>query len=155
MINTIPLPSGESITVDPSLLADLQKYKWYLAGKGYAATDIWLGQDCMPRKKTIYMHRLITGSADGMDVDHKNGDRLDNRTCNLRQASRSQNLANQGVRDRNKTGVKGVTRVGSKFMAQITYHKQHYYLGRFDTIQEASQVYMKRYMSIWGEFSKT
>jgi hypothetical protein len=153
-MRTIQLPNGKIAKVDDDLYEGLMDYKWYEVGKGYAATTIWLGEDCMPRQKTIYMHRLITGTEDSKDVDHRNGDRLDNRQSNLRAATRSQNLANQGVRTMNKTGMKGVTKIGNKFKAQITHHKKHYNLGTFDTPLEAANVYTKYYKEVWGDFAK-
>lgn len=54
-----------------------------------------------------YLHRLIVGSPEGKQVDHINGDGLDNRKCNLRVVNRSANMANQR-RPAGASGFRGV-----------------------------------------------
>jgi hypothetical protein len=54
-----------------------------------------------------YLHRLIVEAPSGSDVDHINGDGLDNRRCNLRVTDRSQNMANQR-RPAGTSGYRGV-----------------------------------------------
>ena len=39
----------------------------------------------------------------------------------------------------NTTGVRGVCRVGDKFMAKIVFQKRQYHLGRYDTLEEAAE----------------
>lgn len=69
----------------------------------------WYARSGGRRSRTVYMHRLILGLKPAeRDVDHINGDGLDNRRRNLRRATRSQNSANSsGHRDR-KSRYKGV-----------------------------------------------
>lgn len=59
------------------------------------------------------IHRLIflymEGDFPPEDVDHINGDRLDNRWCNLRKVTRRENLMNVGVRPDNSTGYNGIS----------------------------------------------
>lgn len=154
-MKTIEVSGRLQAKVDDDLYDELQNYIWHESGKGYVATSIWLGNQCMPRQKEVYMHRLIAEADHQQDVDHINGDRMDNRRSNLRIASRSQNLANQSVRARNSVGVKGVGKSGSKYYAQITIHKEHHYLGVFDTIEDASRAYSLKALSAWGEFART
>lgn len=74
--------------------------------------------DNFGKKKEL--HRLIMGFPDGFEIDHKNGNCLDNRRCNLRIVTRTENSRNQRVR--NKFGVRGI-RYHSKldaFTATIT-----------------------------------
>jgi|SRR5579863_1464187 len=61
-------------------------------------------------KKTYRMHCLIAKAPEGLMVDHRNGDTLDNRRSNLRPATHSQNCANQRVNRLNTSGHKGVSR---------------------------------------------
>jgi hypothetical protein len=58
-------------------------------------------------QRTIYMHRIIMGEPIGLTVDHINGDGLDNRRCNLRIATRSQNNANRSTSPAS-SGFRGV-----------------------------------------------
>lgn len=94
-----------------------------------------------------YLHRLawfyVTGSWPADEIDHINGDKLDNRFANLREATRSQNRHNTPVRRDSRSGVKGaefVKKLG-KYRAVISIEGVKHRLGYFDTAEEAGQVY--------------
>lgn len=76
-------------------------------------------------------------------LDHRDGDRDNNRIGNLREACYWVNNQNRTKANRNsRTGVIGVHPHGDKFEARIrTKTHTRMYLGRFDTIQEASEAY--------------
>jgi len=75
----------------------------------------------------------------GYDIDHINGDRADNRLCNLRLATRSQNLQNQrGPHKDSTTGVRGVTPYGQRYVAQIMVDGKNKHLGVCDTVAQAA-----------------
>jgi hypothetical protein len=57
-------------------------------------------------KKGIYMHRLVMNATDE-EIDHINGNPLDNRKCNLRFCSSSQNKHNNL---KHRKGIAGVSR---------------------------------------------
>ena len=71
----------------------LSQWKWYLSGSGYAVRHV----SCEKGYHSVYMHRLILNltSPNVLQTDHINGDRLDNRRCNLRAVTRSQNAQNR------------------------------------------------------------
>lgn len=80
------------------------------------------------------------------EVDHKNNDPYDNRKCNLRPATRSENAQNRKAQSNNGTGYKGVFQRKSdgKFIAQIKppgYKSKH--LGVFDNAEDAHTAYTK------------
>lgn len=87
------------------------------------------------------------------EMDHKNGDTLDNRWSELRPATREQNEANRGARRHNKLGIKGVvlTKAG-KYTAAIYRRGAREYLGVFDTPQEASAAYLAKAAAFDGKF---
>lgn len=105
-------------------------------------------------------HRLIflymTGTLPKY-VDHKNRKKDDNRWCNLRETTKSQNGANM-VR-KNRHGVKGVYQIKSKhndrFAVSIKVNYKKIYLGSFDTLKEAKAAYEKAANYYFGEYSKT
>ena len=123
---------------------DMQDYervsmwKWMLSGasKGYVRRTKLVSHK--PRKyTTLYLHRFITGCPDGMEVDHVNGDPLDNRRSNLRIVSRRENLQNVSVA-KGRSGIRGVERLQSgRFSARATVHGKRHYIGTYDTPQEA------------------
>jgi hypothetical protein len=111
----------------------------------------------------FYMaHRLVflwmTGRYPTNVVDHINRDGLDNRWCNLREATHTQNVANQKLRITNKLGLKGVIakeRYGIvKYEACIRVAGKRKHLGRFNTAQEAHQAYIRAAEEAHGEFAK-
>lgn len=89
-------------------------------------------------------HRLAVYYADGAasaseHIDHINRDKLDNRLCNLRKLSCSENLQNTKVNSNNKSGFKGVdwAQASGKWQARITLHRKRIPLGYFDSIEDA------------------
>ncbi len=95
------------------------------------------------------------GCPNGKVVDHIDHDTLDNQRINLRICTRSQN----GMNRKKDSGIKfkGVTfhKRAGKFMAQIYMNGKKYYLGVFETPEEAAMVYDKKARELHGEFALT
>lgn len=90
----------------------------------------------------FYMH----GEWPAGELDHINGDRADNRMCNLRLASHSENMQNlRKASRRNATGLLGVTYLEywGKWKAQITHKRRVRNLGMFDSPKKAHEAYLK------------
>ena len=102
----------------------------------------------------IYFHRELLGLEDGEIRDHRNGNGLDDRTCNLRPATHQENMCNQGIYKNNTSGVKGVWRhkVNQKWIAQISYKDKKYSLGSFANKDEAERVVRAKREELHGEF---
>jgi hypothetical protein len=98
-------------------------------------------------------HRLawlwVTGEWPQEQIDHINRVIDDNRWVNLREATGSQNVANQPPRKLSEL-PRGVRRTGRKFGAHIG--APQLYLGTFDTVEEASAAYMAAARDLYGEF---
>lgn len=111
--------------------------------------------------KMHYAHRLawlyVTGSWPVDDIDHINGDKLDNRICNLRECTHAENQANSSMQKNNKSGFKGVhwNNPAGKWVAQIGHHGKGEHLGCFDDPSEAAKAYDVAAISLKGEFAKT
>jgi len=103
----------------------------------------------------IWMHRQIMGHPEGLEVDHANGDRLDNSRDNLRIADRNQNMCN-ALWSPSKTGIRGVEKLPNKkkqsWVANIQFQGKGEYLGSFGSPEEASAAYEKRGRELHGEF---
>lgn len=82
----IPLYGGAIAIIDDVDYENVSRYHWILHD-GYAQSR--------QGKNTIHMGRLILNCPVGMEVDHINHDKLDNRRANLRIVTRSQNCANR------------------------------------------------------------
>lgn len=102
-----------------------------------------------------YAHRLaylyMTGAWAENDVDHVNGDRHDNSWSNLRPANRSENLSNS-AKTKSISGFRGVFKRGQKFCAKVTRNKKQFFVGTFDTAEEAATARNKAAQRIHGEF---
>lgn len=96
----------------------------------------------------FYVHRLIwvfhNGTLGGLDVDHIDGNRDNNKIENLRLVTSQKN--NQNIKKAKRTnalGVLGVSMKFGKYCAQISFNKKVKHLGLFDTAEEAHQVYLE------------
>ena len=59
----------------------------------------------------------------------------------------------KGKRSKNNTsGVRGVTFLNGRYIATITFRKQHYYLGRYERIEEAALARKKAEEVLYGEW---
>lgn len=107
-------------------------------------------------RKSIYMHRLVANSPEDAYTDHINGDKLDNRKCNLRICSDSENLMNSKVRVDNKSGYKGVFQEKRtlRWCAQINIDKVRIHLGTFSSPEEAAIAYDASAKMAYGVFAK-
>jgi hypothetical protein len=88
-------------------------------------------------------------------IDHRDGNRLNNRWNNLRRATRSQNNANTPRQRNNLSGFKGVgLRSGRKWRARICKNKRRHTLGTFSTPQAAHAAYVAAARRLFGEFAR-
>lgn len=149
---TIQLTKGKFARVDEEDFLFLSSRRWY----AYQNTHAWYARN----DAVGLMHREVARRAGldilGLEVDHINGDGLDNRRKNLRAATKSQNRANQTRKVAGKTSkYKGVSwsRDRRKWRADIKVDGKRKNLGRFDTQEEARDAYNKAAQEAFGEFA--
>lgn len=105
----------------------------------------------------ILMHRFILGLTGKKQVDHKNGDGLDNRRCNMRICSNGQNQHNrmgQGKKSKFK-GVKKEQRQKDTWGARIKTNGKAIWLGTFRDEKQAAKAYDTAALKYFGEFALT
>lgn len=111
-VKYISLRNTDAVAVvDDDDYEHLSQHVWRLHKDGYAYRQQWGGRQSDGKRQMLnfMMHRVIMKTPQGMDTDHINRDRLDNRRVNLRAVDRSQNNYNTGLWRNNTSGIKGVS----------------------------------------------
>ena len=108
------------------------------------------------KRKTYLLHRVLFFISTGLqpqEIDHVNGVKSDNRSSNLRGASRRQNEYNKPVSKESKTGVKGVSLNDSgTYRARVRVNGKRVTLGSFLTIDKAEKEVISFRKSFQGDF---
>ena len=91
---------------------------------------------------------------EGMETDHIDCNKLNNRRNNLRICTSSQNRWNRTAISTNTSGVKGVSweKARNKWRVGITYRYKHHNLGRFDSIEDAAEAYKSKAIELFENF---
>lgn len=159
MTKEIPLTHGYIAIVDDEDYEYLNQFNWMVTIK--------------PRMKTPYADRRITYSrgnyghitmhrdifnlkrGNKTQIDHINKNGLDNRRCNLRICTQSQNMTNIDKPKTNTSGYKGVSwhNQGLKWRAQIRVNGEYYSLGLYTNKEDAARAYDKKARELCGEFA--
>lgn len=110
-------------------------------------------QDINIEGKVYKAHRLawfyIYGAWPIKEIDHKNGNKLDNRINNLRDVSRTLNAQNHIKKPKENGLPEGVRKnKRGKFDARIGFNNKSYFLGEYETPEEAGFIYKKKRMEL-------
>lgn len=149
-----------TLTLDQITVVDNQDYKYLVKSKCWACYD--------PKKNGYYgytnvdgkrksIHRVILERKLGRPLDykkmcdHRNGNTLDNRRTNLREADRSLNSFNSKIHKSNILGVRGIRFKNNKYVPRIKYKGKAYYLGTYNTLDEAIIARKTAEQMLYGE----
>ena len=156
-MHLIELTHGRFAKVDDEDVELLIHHQWH-ASPG--ANDNWYATTSVPADgglKKLAMHRLLLNAPEGLEVDHINGDGLDNRRINLRLCTHAENMRNTGPRGGTSQykGVQCRPERGSRpWQAMITSRGTTYNLGFFADEVEAAQAYDMMAGVLHGEFAR-
>lgn len=150
----IELDKGKITLVSDKDFEKLKNFKWYFhESDGYVIKGIYNGNSV----KTLQIHRFILGLGDGdnREVDHINGDKLDNRRENLRICTSQNNKMNRPKYSNNTSGFKGVywRKDKNKWQAKIQFNSKQYSLGYFLNKISAAKSYNIAATKFFKEFA--
>lgn len=163
---TIPLSKqgkykGKYETVINIEDADLAETRWKVAlhrkNLKYATRHTEYNQ----KATTVMMHRVILARKlerellPNEQVDHIDGNGLNNIRDNLRLATHAENKQNQGKNRTNTSGYKGVSwhKAGNKWRATIGFMGKQIHIGSFDTKEQAYEAYCQKAKELHGEYA--
>lgn len=121
----------------------LSSRTWYINKLGYVASD---------SKPRTTLHRLLMKPPKGYVVDHKNGNKLDNRKCNLRVCRQIKNTWN-ALNHKDKLKGFYYHKSSKLYHSRITINKNVLNLGYFKTPEEAHIMYCMAAIYYFKEFA--
>lgn len=141
----VPLTRGYEAVIDASDAHLVAPWNWhaYISEDGY----VYAARGC---GRTLRLHTMLLRAH---LVDHRDGNTLNNRRCNLRAATYTQNAQNRKRRIDCTSGFKGVGRHGSGWRARIVVDGRRHSLGTFPAPEEAAQAYDRFAVAHYGEFA--
>ena len=153
----IPLTRGQITIVDDDTHEFLTQWKWNAFktnfGQFYAVRT-----DCSgPKPKVIRMHRLLMPDHPELEIDHINGNPLDNRRENLRYVTRSQNQMNRVTYSWTRSGIKGVSwdNNSNSWRIRIMVDGKSMTLGYAKELEIARQIRLEGERTYHGEYART
>jgi hypothetical protein len=117
---------------------------------GYLGTKIYGHQYLVHRLIWLFAYGVVPSG----QIDHADGDRLNNRLSNLRLASAHQNGANRKTPKTNTSGFKGVRKRGDRWRAEIEVHGRSISLGTYGSGDDASAAYYEAAQRYFGSFAR-
>lgn len=148
--------NGFEILIDEQDIDLIKEFSWEIIVKpntNYVIRKTWIEG----KTHIIRLHRVILKVQDRswkeVQVDHINGNGLDNRRENLRLVTPSQNMFNSKKPKNNTSGFKGVDYSYGKYRARISVNSKRIELGRFSTAEEAARAYDVAAKAYHGEYA--
>jgi hypothetical protein len=154
-IKIIPLTRGLNAYVSAEDFSKLNQCLWYPV-PSRTTSNIYAARyenDEDGNRRIIQMHREILKS-DG-DIDHIDGNGLNNVRSNLRPSTDSQNGGNRKKPRNNTSWYKGISANGPNWKAQVQLNGEKIYCGTYKDILDAVRAYDRKAIELFGEFART
>lgn len=160
-MKVIELTQGKVSLVDDADFVWLSQWKWCATKRKLKYLECWYAVRNKSTKDgckggPVYMHREIAATIGIPQVDHRDGDGLNNQRNNLRPATQTQNNGNQRKVLVRSSRFKGVVwnKKRQKWYAQVQLNGAQRYLGCFTVEEEAAKVYDTAAQEVFGQFAK-
>lgn len=147
----IPLSSSAFTMVDTDVAAILSQKKIQLKNQGIGPSYACIRENNGVR---IYLHRWIMNACDEMQVDHINGDTLDNRRANLRVCTQAENACNSKKRAHSKQVYKGIKAIKGGWYARVVKDHKCFISPTVHDTELAAIIYDAMSWQLHGEFTK-
>lgn len=110
--------------------------------------------DGTPFKRSHIVFLFATGQWPKEQIDHINGNSLDDRITNLREATQLQNSWNHKTRAKKEGTPMGIRKIPSgKYQARIACNKKQYTIGVFAELCDAVSAYQSKRKELFGEYA--
>lgn len=151
----VPLTKGYIATIDADDVHLVDGWNWYAKVANHTVYAV-RSERRDGRMRAVYLHRVILNLTGPLDGDHIDCNGLNNRRCNLRSVTRSQNLCNRRA-TKSEGRLRGASwhRQRGKWLARISVDGRQVCLGYFDTEQAAHEAYVSASALYHGEYGRT
>lgn len=149
--------NGTEFIIDKDDFDKVDQYTWHTNTPPSSKTTYIMAN--ITKRIKIKLHRFILNITDPkIQVDHINGNGLDNRKENLRLVTNAQNNRNKSkyVTANGTSKYKGVffCKQRNKWVAQICLNYKKIHIGRFKTEIEAAKAYNEKALTLFGQYAK-
>lgn len=154
----IPLTQGQFTKVSDHWFDYLNQWKWYARWANNTQSFYAVRMDGKtPNRRSIWMHRVVAQTPEGMICDHIFRDTLDNQEENLRNVTTVQSVWNRGIHKNNKLGILGVSLRSNydppKYLAHLRFEGNLVLNKTCETLKEAIKLRKEAEQKYFGEFS--
>lgn len=135
--------------IDREDLAKVRYYKWRVDTNCHVITG-----NCTSTRPRKELSHIVMNCPDGMVVDHKDGNPLNNRKKNLRICTQQENLCNKHFMSNSNSGEIGIIwdKSRKRWAPEIRKDGKRYHLSRYKTIEEARYARYIGELILFGEF---
>lgn len=165
-IAVVDLSKGQRTFIDVESIPAVERWNWSACWQhdGYRAVRSCKAAHTLRGRTNVYLSRAVWEyhngpTPEGFEVEHRNGNPLDNRLDNLRLATHSQNMLNVRRHRDTASGLKGAYRTHKScekpWRSVIKANGRNHWLGYFNTAEEAHAAYCQASRELHGEFGRT
>lgn len=147
----LPLSDGNVTLVDDADFVFLSQWTWSAIKTPRGKLYVRRNRLVDGKYKNLLLHRVLMTAPDHLQVDHINGNSLDNRKGNLRLCTAGQNSAN--IRKLGANPYRGVHKQGQGWIAVSSCLGKKQRRGPFLTPEEAARAYDALVLAFYGNFA--
>lgn len=154
---TLKTKNGTEFIIDDEDFVKVDQYTWHINTPPSSKTSYVMAN--ISKKVKIKLHRFLLNVTNSkIQIDHINGNGLDNRKENLRLVTNAQNSRNKSkyITTNSTSKYKGVffCKQRNKWVAQICLDYKKIFIGRFKTEIEAAKAYNEKALTLFGQYAK-